>query len=487
MPDPAAQNSTFAGVYHNCSSVPMKTDQMKFTEFDLPCAAEGQQGGSYAEGQRLFFPGVPLKSSDRHVINGNIQSSNEMPPDSTSFREDSAIAGGVTRVKRNSESSASSSSDHPSDNALGDTSSQYEACEKELEGMSEPVSHFHMTRVDWRWAAKKGFWDKEKKCWIESAGGKAAYIAQRSKRIMIREQRVSRRQKAAHPKPAASTLRSGIREELAYNANNDPWKEYMFSSPGVAVPYSAGSYSVAPEANPGRSGSMGNSTFGCGVGGVWTGPAAGEDPRPGMAESWWGPAPPREAEPPRWADGSASADPAHPSGFHGAGGHEPPADFAAPSFPGWRADAWQDPTPDSWGEGPAQRRQRAASWAGPAGVPPSARQATAEGLGNWWDGAWAHGGADGRGSGTMPRGSGRDDGPGCEWGGDAAGPACGGGGVWAGPGGGISQQAAVAQHGWGRTVGGGGGGGGGGGVGGSYCGGGGGGAGGLAPLNGGWW
>ena len=69
-----------------------------------------------------------------------------------------------------------------------------------------------MTRVDWRWAAKKGFWDKDRKCGIESAGGQAAYILQRTKRCKMREQRVSRQARSQDrgggPNPP---FRSGIR------------------------------------------------------------------------------------------------------------------------------------------------------------------------------------------------------------------------------------------------------------------------------------
>jgi hypothetical protein len=37
-----------------------------------------------------------------------------------------------------------------------------------------------MTLVDWRWAAEKGFWNREQQCWIEESGGKAAFLLQRA-------------------------------------------------------------------------------------------------------------------------------------------------------------------------------------------------------------------------------------------------------------------------------------------------------------------
>jgi hypothetical protein len=39
-----------------------------------------------------------------------------------------------------------------------------------------------MSLADWRWAAKKGFWNSEARCWNEDMGGKMAYIEQRDQR-----------------------------------------------------------------------------------------------------------------------------------------------------------------------------------------------------------------------------------------------------------------------------------------------------------------
>ena len=85
-----------------------------------------------------------------------------------------------------------------------------------------------MTRVDWRWAAIKGFWDKDKKCWIESAGGQAAYILQRTKRVKVREQRLARQAKAMQRLVPVQNLpfRAGLIEELPYQQlDNDPWTQ----------------------------------------------------------------------------------------------------------------------------------------------------------------------------------------------------------------------------------------------------------------------
>jgi hypothetical protein len=37
-----------------------------------------------------------------------------------------------------------------------------------------------MTLVDWRWAAEKGFWNRQQQCWIEETGGRAAFLLQRA-------------------------------------------------------------------------------------------------------------------------------------------------------------------------------------------------------------------------------------------------------------------------------------------------------------------
>ena len=43
-----------------------------------------------------------------------------------------------------------------------------------------------MRRVDWRWAAAKGFFNKQTNQWNEEIGGKEAYIRQRNERIVAR-------------------------------------------------------------------------------------------------------------------------------------------------------------------------------------------------------------------------------------------------------------------------------------------------------------
>eukprot|EP00291_Cryptomonas_curvata_P006553 CAMPEP_0172197826 /NCGR_PEP_ID=MMETSP1050-20130122/27713_1 /TAXON_ID=233186 /ORGANISM="Cryptomonas curvata, Strain CCAP979/52" /LENGTH=193 /DNA_ID=CAMNT_0012874511 /DNA_START=55 /DNA_END=632 /DNA_ORIENTATION=+ len=49
-----------------------------------------------------------------------------------------------------------------------------------------------MNTTDWRWAAQKGFWDPQRKCWNQSMGGMQAYLAQRNKR---RAERIARRER----------------------------------------------------------------------------------------------------------------------------------------------------------------------------------------------------------------------------------------------------------------------------------------------------
>jgi hypothetical protein len=46
-------------------------------------------------------------------------------------------------------------------------------------GVIEKSSPRGMSMVDWRWAAEKGFWNRQKQCWVEEMGGKAGYLLQR--------------------------------------------------------------------------------------------------------------------------------------------------------------------------------------------------------------------------------------------------------------------------------------------------------------------
>jgi hypothetical protein len=43
-----------------------------------------------------------------------------------------------------------------------------------------------MRRVDWRWAAAKGFLDKDTNQWNEAMGGLEGYIRQRTERVLAR-------------------------------------------------------------------------------------------------------------------------------------------------------------------------------------------------------------------------------------------------------------------------------------------------------------
>jgi hypothetical protein len=49
----------------------------------------------------------------------------------------------------------------------------------EESGKTEKSSSHGMSMVDWRWAAEKGFWNRQKQCWVEEMGGKAGYLLQR--------------------------------------------------------------------------------------------------------------------------------------------------------------------------------------------------------------------------------------------------------------------------------------------------------------------
>jgi hypothetical protein len=50
-----------------------------------------------------------------------------------------------------------------------------------------------MRRVDWRWAAAKGFLNKETNKWNEEMGGQEAYLKQRNDRMMARSVLVARK------------------------------------------------------------------------------------------------------------------------------------------------------------------------------------------------------------------------------------------------------------------------------------------------------
>jgi hypothetical protein len=60
------------------------------------------------------------------------------------------------------------------------------AAQTNLHAESSDESLFKMRRVDWRWAAAKGFLNKETNQWNEAMGGKEAYIIQRNERILAR-------------------------------------------------------------------------------------------------------------------------------------------------------------------------------------------------------------------------------------------------------------------------------------------------------------
>jgi hypothetical protein len=58
------------------------------------------------------------------------------------------------------------------------------------DGAHSDESSHKMRRVDWRWAAAKGFLNKDTNQWNEDKGGKEAYIRQRNERISARYARI---------------------------------------------------------------------------------------------------------------------------------------------------------------------------------------------------------------------------------------------------------------------------------------------------------
>ena len=58
--------------------------------------------------------------------------------------------------------------------------------------MDEVFRELAMTTADWRWAAEKGYWDANRRCWNEEKGGKEAYLAQRNERVAARAARLQR-------------------------------------------------------------------------------------------------------------------------------------------------------------------------------------------------------------------------------------------------------------------------------------------------------
>ena len=185
-------------------------DQFAFTEFDLPSNIDA-----------LNNMGGRTASFDRRAS----LSSNNLPvslPES-SVHYDSCNVNQLPSINDKHYSSDSSSS--VSSKSTVAVSKESSSCPDDY--LEEGA--FRMTRVDWRWAALKGFWDKDKKCWIESAGGQAAYIQQRMQRVQVRKQRLARQAKAMQRLVPVQNLpfRSGLVEELPYQLDSDPWTEAL--------------------------------------------------------------------------------------------------------------------------------------------------------------------------------------------------------------------------------------------------------------------
>lgn len=215
-------------------------DQVVFTEFELPSSSD--YGLESSSNQNLLS--MQTTSIDRRTS----ASSNNMPVSlpEASFSNDHC-GNGLQH------SHYSEEKHYHSDSSCSASSSRSTQCSNDVSNMSADAAafedgSFRMTRVDWRWAAMKGFWDKDKKCWIESAGGQAAYILQRMKRVKVRQQRLARQAKALQRLVPVQNLpfRSGLVEELPYRLDNDPWTEGLSSENANKSPAANVKSSSAP-------------------------------------------------------------------------------------------------------------------------------------------------------------------------------------------------------------------------------------------------
>jgi hypothetical protein len=187
-------------------------DQIVFTEFDLPTSEYSvngtenlvQRASSFDRAEFLSSNNVPVSLPDLSVHSTSVVGSGEL----------------ANEVHQQPQSPC------PVSTRSTMCSGKEDPATPDADILLEDSS-YRMTRVDWRWAAMKGFWDKDKKCWIESAGGQAAYIQQRMKRVNIRQQRQARQAKAMQRMVPVQNLpfRSGLVEELPYRLDHDPWTE----------------------------------------------------------------------------------------------------------------------------------------------------------------------------------------------------------------------------------------------------------------------
>jgi hypothetical protein len=109
----------------------------------------------------------------------------------------------------------------------------------DIESESLLLSKDVMCLADWRWAAKKGFWDSARRCWNEDLGGMKAYLAQRNLRReegFDRNSRRLERTKAEDLIPRRhSTLSQGegTFERHFYQAPRSGQTAYLHGSVGV--------------------------------------------------------------------------------------------------------------------------------------------------------------------------------------------------------------------------------------------------------------
>mmetsp|Transcript_8995 Transcript_8995/g.22506 ORF Transcript_8995/g.22506 Transcript_8995/m.22506 type:complete len:442 (-) Transcript_8995:235-1560(-) len=86
------------------------------------------------------------------------------------------------------------------------------------QGSAEPclvdaAKEMKMRRVDWRWAAAKGFLDKDTNTWNEAMGGQEEYLRQRNKRMISRA-------KKAHDAKEARQVKEALRSQAIHSATN---------------------------------------------------------------------------------------------------------------------------------------------------------------------------------------------------------------------------------------------------------------------------
>ena len=213
------------------------SDQTVFTEFELTFPSQG--GSTFQSEEGSNFTASGAKGSDSPSLPDFVSSNC-----STAAFQSRALPSRLSNVAagacwHNHGSECSDANDprgvsthrRHADADMGTTPDEFQTEQHEVEKSGNSPTEHRMTRVDWRWAAKKGFWDKDRKCWIEAAGGQAAYLLQRTARCKLREQRVARRVRATEHavQSYGFPFRSGLIEELPDSAasGGDAWADCL--------------------------------------------------------------------------------------------------------------------------------------------------------------------------------------------------------------------------------------------------------------------